>query len=94
MLADGEEETAEGRSGARPPTPVLVKFISDCKSRFGVEPICRVLTRHGCPIAPSTYYDAVARLMRDLGLAGVRRGRRQRTTRPANGSSLTRPSDR
>ena len=25
---------------------------------FGVEPICRVLTEHGCTIAPSTYYDA------------------------------------
>ena len=27
--------------------------------RWGVEPICRVLTEHGIPIAPSTYYDAV-----------------------------------
>jgi hypothetical protein len=26
--------------------------------RWGVEPICRVLSEHGCPIAPSTYYDA------------------------------------
>ena len=24
--------------------------------RFGVEPVCRVLTEHGCQIAPSTYY--------------------------------------
>jgi putative transposase len=38
-----------------------VRFISDHKSRFGVEPICRVLTEHGVPIAPSTYYDAVRR---------------------------------
>jgi putative transposase len=29
--------------------------------RWGVEPICRVLSEHGCPIAPSTYYDARAR---------------------------------
>jgi putative transposase len=29
--------------------------------RWGVEPICRVLTEHGTPIAPSTYYDAKAR---------------------------------
>lgn len=29
--------------------------------RWGVEPICRVLTEHGCPIAPSTYYAALAR---------------------------------
>jgi putative transposase len=27
--------------------------------RWGVEPICRVLTGHGIPIAPSTYYDVV-----------------------------------
>jgi len=27
--------------------------------RWGVEPICRVLTEHGITIAPSTYYDAV-----------------------------------
>jgi putative transposase len=26
--------------------------------RWGVEPICAVLSEHGCPIAPSTYYDA------------------------------------
>ena len=29
--------------------------------RWGVEPICRVLTEHGTPIAPSTYYDIVNR---------------------------------
>ena len=29
--------------------------------RWGVEPICRVLSEHGYPIAPSTYYDARAR---------------------------------
>ena len=28
---------------------------------FGVEPICRVLSEHGCPIAPSTYYAVRAR---------------------------------
>ena len=32
--------------------------------RWGVEPICRVLTEHGVPIAPSTYYDAVKRARR------------------------------
>jgi putative transposase len=37
---------------------------------FGVEPICRVLTEHGCQIAPSTYWAAVkrppcARVVRD-----------------------------
>lgn len=29
--------------------------------RWGVEPICRVLTDHGTPIAPSTYYEHAAR---------------------------------
>jgi len=107
-----------------------VRFIAGHKARFGVEPICRVLSEHGCPIAPSTYYDAlrrlpsaravrdeqlkaaitrvhqdnygvygarkvwlqlnregisvargtVERLMRELGLAGARRGKRRRTT--------------
>jgi putative transposase len=38
-----------------------VRFISDHRTRFGVEPICRVLTEHGVPIAPSTYYDAIRR---------------------------------
>jgi len=33
-----------------------VAFIDDHKDRFGVEPICRVLTEHGVRIAPSTYY--------------------------------------
>jgi putative transposase len=118
-----------------------VRFISDHKTRFGVEPICRVLTEHGVPIAPSTYYDAarrgpsaravrdeelkaaisrvhgenygvygarkvwlalnregtpvarctVERLMRELGLAGARRGRRVRTTRPD--AAAARPAD-
>jgi putative transposase len=30
--------------------------------RWGVEPICRVLTEHGITIAPSTYYDAIKRM--------------------------------
>jgi putative transposase len=118
-----------------------VRFISEHKSRFGVEPICRVLSEHGVPIAPSTYYDAirrgpsaramrdeqlkaaitrvhaenygvygarkvwlqlnregtavarctVERLMRELGLAGARRGKRIRTTRPD--AAAARPAD-
>jgi putative transposase len=115
-----------------------VRFIDEHKARrvepgglrWGVEPICTVLSQHGCPIAPSTCYDAkarapsararrdeqlraaiiavhqdnygvygarkvwlalnregiavarctVERLMRELGLAGARRGKRRRTT--------------
>ncbi len=29
--------------------------------RWGVQPICRVLTEHGCKIAPSTYYAFTTR---------------------------------
>ena len=110
-------------------------FVDDHRDRFGVEPICRVLTEHGVKIAPSTYYAAktrppsaravrdeqlkqviaevhadrdkgrgvagyrkmwhllrrdghevarctVARLMAELGLHGVVRGRKVRTTIP------------
>ena len=117
---------------AGPATDALVRFVDEYKSVFGVEPICRVLTAHGAPIAPSTYYAAASRppsaravrdaqlkteisrvwtdnrevygadkvwlelnrqgisvarctterLMRELGLAGVRRGRTVRTTVP------------
>jgi len=50
-----------------------VRFIESHKSRFGVEPICTVLSEHGCPIAPSTYYEArhravSARAARDADL--------------------------
>jgi putative transposase len=118
-----------------------VRFTDGHKARFGVEPICRVLTEHGRPIAPSTYYDArarppsararrdeqlraaitrvhadnygvygarkvwlalnrqgiavarctVERLMRELGLAGARRGKRRRTTVPD--PAAARPAD-
>jgi putative transposase len=124
-----------------------VSFISEHKDRadgglrWGVEPICAVLREQGCPIAPSTYYDAasrpcsrrqqrdellraavtrvhaanlgvygarkvwlqlnregipvarctVARLMRELGLAGVRRGKRIRTT--VSEPAAVRPGD-
>jgi putative transposase len=39
-----------------------VRFIDENKACFGgVEPICRVLTQHGCQIAPSGYWAARAR---------------------------------
>jgi putative transposase len=44
-----------------------VKFVEEHRHdsidgrEFGVEPICRVLSEHGCPIAPSTYYAAKSR---------------------------------
>jgi putative transposase len=40
---------------------VIVDYIAAHRDEFGVEPICRVLTEHGCPIAPSTFYDVSSR---------------------------------
>jgi len=40
---------------------VVIVFIDEYRSRFGVVPICRVLSQHGVPIAPSTYYAARVR---------------------------------
>ncbi len=40
---------------------MIVGYIDAHRDVFGVEPICRVLTEHGCPIAPSTYYAAKSR---------------------------------
>ncbi len=40
---------------------MIVDYIDDHKTKFGVDPICRVLTEHGLKIAPSTYYAAKKR---------------------------------
>jgi putative transposase len=53
---------------------VVVQFIDAYRSRFGVVPICRVLSEHGCSIAPSSYYaykarPASPRALRDAQLA-------------------------
>ncbi len=39
----------------------MIAFIDEHRERFGVEPICRVLTEHGCKIAPNTYWVAKKR---------------------------------
>jgi hypothetical protein len=49
------------RGGARPPTSVIVDYMDTHRDRFGVEPICRVLSEHGCQVAPSTYCAAKVR---------------------------------
>ena len=36
----------------------MIVFIDAHRDRFGVEPICRVLSEHGCKIAPNTYWAA------------------------------------
>ncbi|MBO9195921.1 IS3 family transposase [Rhizobium sp. 16-449-1b] len=42
--------------GARPPIEAMISFIDEHRGVFGVEPICRLL-----PIAPSTYYENIAK---------------------------------
>ena len=36
----------------------MIAFIDEHRVRFGVEPMCRVLSQHGLHVAPSTYYAA------------------------------------
>jgi putative transposase len=43
------------------PTAVLVDYIDQHRQKFGVEPICEVLTQAGTKIAPSTYHAAKSR---------------------------------
>jgi putative transposase len=43
---------------------VILSFIRDHRERFGVEPICRVLSEHSITIAPGTYYRWVAQRIR------------------------------
>jgi putative transposase len=40
---------------------VIVDYLDEHKERFGVEPICPVLTDAGTKIAPSTYYAVKTR---------------------------------
>ena len=97
----GQRDPAGGvlvlRAGARPATAVVVAFIDDHRDRFGVEPICRVLTEHEVKIAPSTLLRArrpgrrSARAIRDERCAGrdpaghPRPGARPRPVRGAQG---------
>jgi transposase-like protein len=50
-----QQRLSSGR--ARPPVSEIVVLIHAYRTRFGVEPICRVLSEHGCPIAPNTFYS-------------------------------------
>jgi putative transposase len=47
---------------------VILRYIHAYRGRFGVEPICRVLTEHSMPIAPSTYYAWLQRPVSDAQL--------------------------
>jgi len=48
---------------------VICDYIDHYRDRFGVEPICRVLSAHGVKIAPSTYYARRARPVSDADWA-------------------------
>ena len=39
----------------------MIEFIDAHRERFGVEPICTELSKHGCGIAPSTFHAAKTR---------------------------------
>jgi putative transposase len=39
----------------------VIRFVDENRSRFGVEPVCRVLKGHGVKIAPRTYWAAKRR---------------------------------
>jgi putative transposase len=56
--ANGDPESSSRflRSGARPHTEEMTRFIDARKEMFGVEPMCAVV-----PIAPSTYYASKSR---------------------------------
>ncbi len=47
-------------------------FIDAYRHRFGVEPICAVLTEHGVGIAPSAYWAAKKRAPSERALRGAR----------------------
>ena len=47
----------------------MCEFIAENRDRFGVAPICRVLTEHGVPIAPRTFH-ALVRRAPEAGLVG------------------------
>jgi putative transposase len=51
---------------------VIVDYIASHRDRFGVEPICAVLSEHGCVIAPSTYYERRRRPVTDAELEEAR----------------------
>jgi putative transposase len=40
---------------------LVIQLIDEHRERFGVEPMCRVLSEHGLHVAPSTFYAAKSR---------------------------------
>src|SRR5512133_2708293 len=54
--------------GGRPSAQVKLCYIHAYRHRFGVEPICAVLSEHGMKIAPQTYYRRLACPVRPVAL--------------------------
>jgi transposase len=44
------------RAESRPATPIICTLVAEHRARVGVAPICRVLSQHGCQIAPRTFF--------------------------------------
>lgn len=63
-------------------TPILVKLFDDNYQVYGVRKLHKAAVRAGHAIGR----DQVGRLMRAAGIAGVRRGKQVRTTRPEAGA--------
>jgi len=76
-VADPRRQPARARRDAVL-RPLIVDAWKASRQRYGAKKVWRDLRRAGHPVARCT----VARLYRGLGLAGVRRGRRVRTTHP------------
>ncbi len=58
---------------------MICEFIAEHKTRFGVVPICRALSAHGCQIAPRTFHawaarPPSARALWDIAVTGVLAG--------------------
>jgi putative transposase len=81
LTAAGDSDADSGADGGcilgrKFSTESLVGFIDSVKERFGVEPVCHVLSQFVCQIAPSTYYafktrPRSARSVRDEQVAEV-----------------------
>lgn len=76
MSGDGGSGLVVTAFGAVLSTEVLVAFVDSVRERFGVEPVCHVLSQFVCKIAPSTYYahrsrPASARDLRDERICAV-----------------------
>jgi putative transposase len=80
--------TASRADFHRPARETVIRFIAEHKDhqvagpdggaglRWGVEPMCAVLSQHGVPISPSTYYEWIAKVptrrqIRDVDLVEV-----------------------